>query len=158
MSKGITRDVTLVMLAILPLICFRSSGSDGIVKAADPDQPKPIVPSSPCKVAIYDADPDHLWNSTSDGGPGGCCHRITRSPVQTLAATFPGGVTLITRWGFRRTHGYRLVNAAQLIEDRKAAGLPIPAFCVNSEVSSKNIAQDCAGRIRMAQGGLEARL
>jgi hypothetical protein len=62
MSKGITRDITLVMLAILPLICFRPSGSDGIVKAADPDQPKPIVPSSPCKVAIYDADPDHLWN------------------------------------------------------------------------------------------------
>ena len=62
MSKRITRDVTLLLLAILPLISFRPSVSDGIVTAADPDQLKTIAPSSPCKVAIYDADPDHLWN------------------------------------------------------------------------------------------------
>jgi hypothetical protein len=50
------------VLAILPLVPFYRAVPDGTVRAAGPDRPRAASPSSPSKVAIYDADPEHLWN------------------------------------------------------------------------------------------------
>jgi hypothetical protein len=62
MSKGFTRGITLSMLAIFPLISFWQAVPDGIVRVAGPDRPTAASPSQPSKVAIYDADSEHLWN------------------------------------------------------------------------------------------------
>jgi hypothetical protein len=62
MNKGITRAITLSVVGILPLVPFCRPIPDGTVKAAGPDQTKPASPSNPFTVAVYDADPEHLWN------------------------------------------------------------------------------------------------
>jgi hypothetical protein len=48
----------------LPLVPFFSCRllPGGTVKAAGAGQTRPISPSDPFKVAVYDADPGHLWN------------------------------------------------------------------------------------------------
>src|SRR5262245_40829657 len=62
MNKGITRAITLSVVGILPLAPFCRPIPDGTVRAAGPDQTNPAPPSKPFKVAVYDADPEHLWN------------------------------------------------------------------------------------------------
>lgn len=62
MIKGFIHAITWSGVAILALVFFCRAVPDGIGRAAGPDQPKPASPSNPSKVAIYDADPEHLWN------------------------------------------------------------------------------------------------
>ena len=62
MSKGIICAIMLSVVSILPLVPFCRLLPDGIAKAAGADQTKPASPSNPFKVAVYDADPEHLWN------------------------------------------------------------------------------------------------
>jgi hypothetical protein len=62
MIRGFIHAITWSGVAILTLVFFCRAVPDGIVRAADPDQSKPVSPSNPSKVAIYDPDPQHLWN------------------------------------------------------------------------------------------------
>ena len=52
-------------LAILTTLAHPGSGivaDEGTLGTADPSQLKPASPSGPSRVAVYDADPEHLWN------------------------------------------------------------------------------------------------
>jgi hypothetical protein len=62
MNMGITRVITLSVVGILPLVPFCRTVPDGTAKAAEPGQTKPASPSNLLEVAVYDADPEHLWN------------------------------------------------------------------------------------------------
>jgi hypothetical protein len=62
MNKGITCAIMSSVVGILPLVPFCRPLLDGTAKAAGADQTKPASPSNPFKVAVYDADPEHLWN------------------------------------------------------------------------------------------------
>src|SRR5262249_16486293 len=64
MNKGITSAIMSSVVGIFPLVPFFSCRSlpDGTAKAAGTDQTKPALQSIPFKVAVYDADPEHLWN------------------------------------------------------------------------------------------------
>ncbi len=54
MSNRITRAIKWSAVCALSLFPLSSSAAAG--------QTEPISPSSPFKVAVYDADPEHLWN------------------------------------------------------------------------------------------------
>jgi hypothetical protein len=54
MTKGFILAVILSVAVILPLAWFPGPVHDNALRAADP--------SGPSKVAVYDADPGHLWN------------------------------------------------------------------------------------------------
>ena len=62
MNKAITCAIMGSVVGILPLVPFCRPLSDGTANAAAADETKPASPSNPFKVAVYDADPEHLWN------------------------------------------------------------------------------------------------
>src|SRR5262249_8731983 len=62
MNKGISYAIILSVVSILLLVPFCRTLPVGTVKAGGTDQTKPASPAKPFKVAIYDADPEHLWN------------------------------------------------------------------------------------------------
>ena len=62
MNKGSTCAIMSSVVGILPLVPFCFCRLDGTARAAGADQTTPASPSNPFKVAIYDADPEHLWN------------------------------------------------------------------------------------------------
>jgi hypothetical protein len=62
MNNGITCAIMSSVVGILLLVPFCRPLPDGTAKAAGADQAKPASPSNPFKVAVYDADPEHLWN------------------------------------------------------------------------------------------------
>jgi hypothetical protein len=62
MIKGCIPAIILPVAVILPLAWFRGPVHDNGLRAADPTQSKPASSSEPPKVAVYDADPGHLWN------------------------------------------------------------------------------------------------
>jgi len=62
MNKAITYAIMFSVVCTLPLVPFFRPLVDGTAKAAAADQTKPASPSNPFKVAVYDADPEHLWN------------------------------------------------------------------------------------------------
>ena len=82
MNRRIICAIMSSVVCILLLVPFSSCRplTAGTVKAAGADQTKPVSPSNPFKVAVYDADPEHLWNrlyaalyvrTTDDGQPYG---------------------------------------------------------------------------------------
>jgi len=62
MNKGISYAIILSVVGILLLVPFCRTLPVGTIKAGGTDQTKPASPAKPFKVAIYDADPEHLWN------------------------------------------------------------------------------------------------
>jgi len=62
MNRGITCAIMSSVVGILPLVPICFCRLDGTARAAGADQTTPASPSNPFKVAIYDADPEHLWN------------------------------------------------------------------------------------------------
>ena len=64
MGKGITCEFMSSAVGILPLVLlsFCRPPLDGTAKAVGADQTMPASPSNPFKMAVYDADPEHLWN------------------------------------------------------------------------------------------------
>jgi hypothetical protein len=82
MNRRIICAIMSSVVCILLLVPFSSCRplTAGTVNAAGADQTKPVSPSNPFKVAVYDADPEHLWNrlyvalyvrTTDDGQPYG---------------------------------------------------------------------------------------
>src|SRR5262245_3050281 len=62
MNKGITCAIMLSVVGILPLVPFCRPLAEGAAKAAGADRTKLASPSNPFQVAVYDTDPEHLWN------------------------------------------------------------------------------------------------
>ena len=62
MTKGFLLAIILSVAVILPLAWFPGRVHDNVLRAAEPSQSKPASSSGPSKVAVYDADPGHLWN------------------------------------------------------------------------------------------------
>jgi len=62
MTKGFILAIILSVAVISPKVCFPGPVQDNALRAADPSQLKPASSSGISKVAVYDADPEHLWN------------------------------------------------------------------------------------------------
>lgn len=61
-NRGIICAILLSMVGILPRVPLCRALPDGTIKAVGADRTKPAAMAKPFTVAVYDADPEHLWN------------------------------------------------------------------------------------------------